>query len=78
MVTNVISAHCILEKEYIKTMIESRLYRPENTSPCYELFKIDKEQIFINPDDLVDWYDCSSINRSFNKEMFCNEHILCC
>lgn len=42
---------CDLEEEYIKTMIESRLYRPENTSPCYELFKIDKEQIFINPDD---------------------------
>jgi hypothetical protein len=42
---------CDLEEEYIKTMIESRLYRPENTSPCYESFKIDKEQIFINPDD---------------------------
>ena len=42
---------CELEEEYIKTMIESRLCRPENTSPCHEVFKIDKNEIFINPDD---------------------------
>lgn len=42
---------CDLEDEYIKTMIESRLYRPENTRPCNQTFRIDKKEIFINPDD---------------------------
>ena len=42
---------CDLEEEYIKTMIESRLIRPEETEPCYELFNIDKNKIFVNPDD---------------------------
>ena len=42
---------CELEEEYIKTMIESRLQRPENTEPCNETFRIDEKEIFINPDD---------------------------
>ena len=42
---------CDLEEEYIKTMIESRLIRPEATEPCHELFYIDKNKIFVNPDD---------------------------
>ena len=42
---------CDLEEEYIKTMIESRLERPQNTLPCHESFKINKDEIFIKPDD---------------------------
>ena len=42
---------CDLEEEYIKTMIETRLYRPENTQPCRENFIIKEEEIFINPND---------------------------
>ena len=42
---------CELEEEYIKTMIDSRLQRPDNTEPCGEMFRIDENEIFINPDD---------------------------
>lgn len=42
---------CELEEEYIKTMIESRLQRPDNTQPCHEAFRVDVNQIFINPND---------------------------
>lgn len=42
---------CELEEEYIPTMIESRLQRPENTEPCNELFRIDENEIFVNPND---------------------------
>lgn len=42
---------CALEEEYIKTMIDSRLQRPENTEPCNEAFRIDENEIFINPSD---------------------------
>lgn len=42
---------CELEEEYIKTMIESRLIRPDETEPCHEPFNVDKNKIFINPDD---------------------------
>lgn len=42
---------CELEEEYIKTMIETRLYRPENTQCCGETFVIKEEEIFINPED---------------------------
>ncbi len=44
---------CDLEKEYIETMIESRLQRPENTAPCKEQFVIKEEEIFINPNDVL-------------------------
>ena len=42
---------CELEEEYIQTMIDSRLIRPEHTKPCHEAFKIDESQIFVNPND---------------------------
>lgn len=42
---------CELEEEYIKTMIETRLYRPENTKSCGENFVIKEEEIFVNPND---------------------------
>lgn len=42
---------CAIEEEYIKTMIETRLYRPENTEPCGENFVISEEEIFVNPND---------------------------
>ena len=42
---------CGLEEEYIKTMIETRLYRPENTQQCGENFIIKEEEIFVNPND---------------------------
>ena len=42
---------CELEEEYVKTMIDSRLQRPENTEPCHEMFRIDEKEIFVNPDD---------------------------
>jgi len=42
---------CDLEEEYIQTMIETRLYRPENTEPCGENFVIKEEEIFVNPSD---------------------------
>ena len=42
---------CGLEEEYIKIMIETRLYRPENTQPCGENFIIKEEEIFVNPND---------------------------
>ena len=32
-------------------MIESRLQRPDNTQPCHETFRVDVNQIFINPND---------------------------
>ena len=42
---------CELEEEYIKTMIETRLYRPENTESCGANFIVKEEEIFVNPDD---------------------------
>lgn len=42
---------CELEEKYIKTMIETRLYRPENTESCGENFVIKEEEIFVNPND---------------------------
>lgn len=42
---------CELEEEYIKTMTETRLYRPENTESCGENFVIKEEEIFVNPND---------------------------
>lgn len=42
---------CALEEEYIKTMIETRLYRPENTESCGENFIIKEDEIFVNPND---------------------------
>ena len=42
---------CELEDEYVKTMIDSRLQRPENTNPCGETFIINEKEIFINQDD---------------------------
>lgn len=44
---------CKLEEEYLQTMIESRLYRPENTNPCGESFVIKEEEIFVDPDDVL-------------------------
>ena len=42
---------CELEEEYIQTMIETRLYRPEHTEPCGENFVVKEEEIFVNPSD---------------------------
>ena len=42
---------CELEEEYIQTIIESRLYRPENTEPCGENFIIKEKEIFVNTND---------------------------
>ena len=42
---------CDLEEEYVKTMIETRLYRPEHTEPCGENFIVKEEEIFVNPSD---------------------------
>jgi len=42
---------CCLEEEYIKTIIDSRLVRPENTQACFEYFSVNEQEIFINPDD---------------------------
>lgn len=44
---------CGIEEEYIPLMIETRLYRPENTSPCGENFIIREEEIFVNPNDTL-------------------------
>ena len=42
---------CELEEEYVKIMIETRLYRPEHTEPCGEIFIVKEEEIFVNPSD---------------------------
>ena len=42
---------CDLEEEYVKTMIETRLYRPEHTEPCGENFIVKEEEIFVNSSD---------------------------
>lgn len=42
---------CELEDEYMPTMIETRLVRPDHTSPCGESFNIKENEIFINPND---------------------------
>lgn len=42
---------CDMEEEYIPTMIETRLHRPENTKPCGKSFVIREEEIFINQAD---------------------------
>ena len=43
--------NCNLEKEYIETLIDSRLKRPDNTECCGESFYINEQDIFIDPDD---------------------------
>lgn len=42
---------CTLEEEYIDTLIDSRLKRPDNTECCGESFYINEQDIFIDPDD---------------------------
>lgn len=42
---------CELEEEYVQTMIETRLYRPENTMSCGENFIVKEDEIFINSKD---------------------------
>lgn len=44
---------CAIEEEYIKTMIETRLIRPENTNPCTKNFYVKEEDIFIRPNDVL-------------------------
>ena len=44
---------CELEEEYIPTMIETRLERPEHTKTCGESFFINEEEIFVNPSDVL-------------------------
>ena len=40
---------CELEEEYIPLITDFRLARPEHTEPCGNIFYIDEEEIFINP-----------------------------
>lgn len=42
---------CELEEEYVKTMMETRLHRPENTTCCGKNFTIKEDEIFVNPND---------------------------
>ena len=42
---------CTLEEEYIDTLIDSRLKRPDNTEYCGKEFYIKEQDIFINLDD---------------------------
>ena len=42
---------CCLEEEYIKTMIDSRLVRPDDTHACFEDFNVNEYEIFVSPDD---------------------------
>ena len=42
---------CELEEEYVKTMMETRLYRPEHTAPCGKNFIVKEEEIFVDPSD---------------------------
>lgn len=44
---------CSLEEEYIETLIDSRLKRPDNTACCDKEFYINETEIFINPDDTL-------------------------
>ena len=44
---------CELEEEYISTMIETRLERPEHTKSCGEVFFVNEEEIFIDPNDAL-------------------------
>lgn len=44
---------CSLEEEYIETLIDSRLKRPDNTACCNKEFYINETEIFINPDDTL-------------------------
>ena len=34
-------------------MIETRLYRHENTEPCGENFVVKEEELFVNPSDIL-------------------------
>lgn len=43
--------NCSLEEEYIKTMFDTRLKRPQNTEPCGESFIIKENEIFVDFDD---------------------------
>lgn len=44
---------CTLEEEYIDTLIDSKLKRPDNTNCCDKEFYINESEIFINPDDIL-------------------------
>jgi len=44
---------CEYEESYIKSYIETRLHRPNNTKSCGENFVVKEEEIFINPNDEV-------------------------
>lgn len=48
---NDLEINCSIEEEYIETLIETRLRRPENTKPCGENFIIKENEIFVNPND---------------------------
>lgn len=48
-----LSIKCDIEEEYIPTMIETRLIRPENTEPCNKEFNIKETDIFIRPNDVL-------------------------
>ena len=42
---------CEFEEEYIPTLIDNGLIRPEHTKPCGETFYVSEKEIFINPND---------------------------
>ena len=42
---------CEHEEEYVPTMIETRLHRPENTEPCGENFIVKENEIFVDSND---------------------------
>ena len=42
---------CCLEEEYIKTMFDTRLKRPENTESCRKTFFVNENEIFVDFDD---------------------------
>ena len=42
---------CLLEDEYIETMIDTRLNRQKGTTACKNNFIIKESEIFVNPDD---------------------------
>ena len=44
---------CAYEDKYIPFGIDTRLARPDNTSPCNEVFRIKEEEIFIDKNDEV-------------------------
>ena len=44
---------CGIEEEYVETMIDTRLCRPDNTLACGENFVIKEEEIFVDPSDKI-------------------------